>query len=269
MKQRSWLFLALGICVAIFSTIGLWLAPAISQNRSESLPSLQAQYRQAVQAAAIVEAPKVVNNLVAITPENSQLVWNEDKSKLLVLTWKSQSTYTNFMAPVTNTSKDENRVIWVTAAPQMKEFCQNYLKQNPNATEADLKLRIKQYLGLSPDWDYDVFVEMWVSPQDIFRPCVDPEITDQQCNVDFDKVTPQVKGITPDAAIQDYSLFYRNLYYKSIRQGLQPWTGLGYTYDWSDPSQPVGASEFILMPGTAYTIKGAVPTMEYCQISQS
>jgi len=57
------------------------------------------------------------------------------------------------------------------------------------------------------------------------------------------------------------------LYYRSIRPALQPWTGLGYTYDWGNPVNHVGASEFILIPGAAYNIKGAEPTPKYCQPS--
>jgi hypothetical protein len=218
-----------------------------------------------VRDAAIVDSSKIVNTLIQVTPENTHLVWNQDKTKVLVATWKRQSSYERFIQPYSKTSKDEDKVIWVTVAPQVQEFCQQYLKNNPNATEDDLKLRLQQYLGLDPDWQYDVFVELWVSPADLFRPCADPEVTDQQCNVDFAATPPKVAGMTKDSGIKDYRLFYQNLYFKSIRQALQPWTGLGYTYDWHDPTKPVGASEFILIPGAAYTIKQATPTLKYCQ----
>ncbi|MFM7442130.1 MAG: hypothetical protein ACKO2V_26610, partial [Snowella sp.] len=160
------------------------------------------------------------------------------------------------------------RLIWVTASPQVKEFCKQYLKQNPQATEAELKLRLQQYLGLDPNWNYDVFVEMWVKPQDLFRPCVDPEISDKQCNLNFPKDgKAKVIGATQGASIENYKPFYETLYYQSIRGGLQPFTGLGYTYDWGNPNSRVGASEFILVPGAAYEIKQAISTLKYCQSS--
>ncbi|HEY9761176.1 MAG TPA: hypothetical protein V6D07_01560 [Trichocoleus sp.] len=242
-----------------------------SQIPSEA--ALKAEYRAAVEDAALVDPEEVVDNLVWISPDNPLLIWNEDKTKVLVVTWKSQSSYDRFIKPANNSSKDESRVIWVTASPQVKQLCREYLKDNPKATEKDLELRLKQYLGLAPDWQYDVFVEMWVSPQDLFRPCVDPQVDDRQCNLVFDNATPdKLEGLKPEAGIQNYRAFYKDLYFKSIRPDhfsqeytvQQPWTGLGYTYDWSNPNNPVGASEFILLPGAAYEVRRAEPTANYC-----
>jgi hypothetical protein len=153
----------------------------------------------------------------------------------------------------------------VTVAPQVKAFCQRYLQQHPNATAAELTLRLKQYLGLNPQWEYEQFVELWVRPQDLFRPCVNPDITQRQCPLHFAGVVPQVTGYTQGTGIQDYQSFYQTLYFRSIRAALQPWTGLGYTYDWGSPISQVGASEFILVPGATYAVKQAVPTLQYCQ----
>lgn len=230
--------------------------------------SLEEKYRIAIQDAALVEDKEVFTDLIQVTPENPKLnsYWNEDKTKILVVTWKKSTSYENFIKPFNNSSRDEANLIWVTVAPELKEFCKKYLQNNPRATEEDLKLRLKQYLGLDPKWDYDIFVEMWIDPRDLFRPCVDPEITDGKCNLDFGQETPKVIGVTQDSGIKDYRLFYQSLYYKSIRRGLQPFTGLGYTYDWSGLNNRVGASEFILVPGAAYTVNNnPVPTLQYCQ----
>ena len=246
----------------------LFLQKAVPQPVATSL--LQ-QYRSAIQDAAIVEPGENVDNLLQISPENPLLqpYWNEDKTKILVVTWKSQQSYEKYLKTAKNSPQDENRLIWVIASPQIKEFCKQYLKDNPNATEADLKLRLQQYLGLEPNWKYDVFVEMWVDPRDLFRPCVDPEITDKQCNLDFPQGAKpkviKVIGATQGASIENYKPFYENLYYTSIRSGMQPFTGLGYTYDWGNAKSRVGASEFILVPGAAYQVKEAVPTLNYCK----
>ncbi|MBD2576297.1 hypothetical protein [Oscillatoria sp. FACHB-1406] len=249
--------------VSVFGSSLAFLPKGISQS---SEPSLKERYRAAVQDAALVEEGEDFNELLALVPENSNLIWNEDKTKVLVTTWKSQSSYDRFIKPARNVSSDENRLLWVTLANQVKDFCHQYLTKNPNATEEDVKLRLKQYLGLDPNWQYDVFVEMWVDPADIFRPCVDPEVTDTKCNLKFGEEKPKVAGATLNSAIADYPLFFKNLYYISIRNGLQPFTGLGYTYDWGNPSHPVGASEFILIPGAAYTVKDEpILTLKYCQ----
>lgn len=161
-----------------------------------------------------------------------------------MVTWKSQQSYEKYLKTAKNSPQDENRLIWVIASPQIKEFCKQYLKDNPNATEADLKLRLQQY----------------------FRPCVDPEITDKQCDLNFKKeAKPTVIGANKGGNIDDYKTFYEHLYYGSIRSGMQPFTGLGYTYDWGNAKSRVGASEFILVPGAAYQVKEAVPTLNYCK----
>lgn len=234
---------------------------------SQSETSLRERYRAAIQDAALVEPEKDVDSLVQVVPTNPRLVWNATKTQVLVVTWKSQSSYENYIKPNSSSPKREDQLIWVTAAPQIKEFCQRYLKNYPKATEADLKLRLKQYLGLNPDWNYDLFVEIWVSPQDLFRPCVNPDITQRQCPLNFEGAAPKVTGVTPEAGIQNYPSFYQALYFRSIRSALQPWTGLGYTYDWGSPIGHVGASEFILVPGAAYAVKQAEPTMKYCRSS--
>ena len=150
----------------------------------------------------------------------------------------------------------------VTTVPQVQEFCHSFVQNNSDTTEAEINLRLKQYLGLSYNWNYDLFVEMWVSPEDIFRPCVDPEITDSACNLEFGKTAPVVNGI------QNYPVFYKNLYFSDFRTtpGV-PWTGLGYTFDWGNPLTEQGASEFILVPGASYEINCVINTIDYCEIA--
>ena len=227
--------------------------------------SLEAQthaesYQRAVQDASITEEGEIARNLIAITADNKSLVWNEDKTKLLVVTWKSKDAYEEFYKSQTQTIMDEAYVVWVTTVPQVQQLCQGYMRNNHKAMEEELNLRLKQYLGLNVAWQYDVFVEMWVRPEELFRPCVDPEIEDSQCNLEFSDTAPNVENI------KNYPMFYKNLYFQSFRSKHdRPWTGLGYTYDWGNLLTEVGASEFILIPGAAYKIKRAENTMEYCQ----
>ena len=53
-------------------------------------------------------------------------------------------------------------------------------------------LRFAQLLGLPPEYavpgdpkEAKYMLEMWVSPQDIFRPCPDTEISDTACETSF------------------------------------------------------------------------------------
>lgn len=236
------------------------LSALVAQTAFAAPPT---RYNFAIRDAAIPEASELVPNLDVISPDNNSLVWNADKTLIKVVTWKSQSSYQNYILPKTQTEINENFVIWVTLAPKMHEFCHHYLSSHRRATAANLDYRLKQRLGLNSDGQYDVFVEMWVSPNDIFRPCVDPETNDASCNLNFGATIPTVKNI------KDYGVFYKNLYFNSFRNASVPWTGLGYTYDWKFASKASGAaeqgaSEFILVPGANYVIEQATPTWQYC-----
>lgn len=213
-------------------------------------------YNRAVNDAAVAESNEISDRLFAINSANQALQWRD--GKVLVVTWKSQSSFDANFKNQSQTSPQEKYVTWVTAVPQVQAFCQNFVRNNPSG---DLNQRLKQYLGLNADWNYDLFVELWVDPADVFRPCVDPEIDDASCQLKFaeDKV-PAVKNIA------DYPAFYKNLYFNDFRYrpGV-PWTGLGYTYDWGNPASPVGASEYILSPGSAYRIERVVETTGYCR----
>lgn len=215
-------------------------------------------FEKAVNDAAVVEPADVYDKLVAVTPNNPTLIWSTDKTRVRVVMWKSRQSYESFYKNRHATDKNEAYVTWVTTAPEVKTFAQRYLSQYPLSTKNKIDLRLKQYLGLKPEWHYDLFIEMWVSPNDLFRPCPDPEIDDMVCNIRFSKKEPQIKGIAC------YPCFYKNLYFKDFRTrpGV-PWRGMGYTYDWGNRQHPFGASEFILVPGAAYEIIKVVETMDY------
>lgn len=244
------------------SVAGLLLSSCAAMAVAQG--EVNAAYQWAVMDAAFAGAGEVATDLTIIDKSNTNLIWNEDGTRVLVATWKAAGSYEKFLKPYTATSDNPDYAVWVTAAPQVQNFCRHFMQTNPGAGQAEVELRLRQALGLDPSWTYDVFVEMWVDPADMFRPCVDPEVTDATCGLQFGDTAPQVTNIP------DYASFYRNLYYKSFRGSAGvPWTGLGYTYDWGNADTEEGASEFILRPGTPYEIKQAVPTMQYCTQQES
>ena len=221
--------------------------------------TLLERYMAGVADAAVAEDSERADDLGPITEDNEALAWNKDRTKIRVATWKAQGAYDQFLKPYSATSDNEAYPVWVTVAPRMQERCRQFLRDNPGAGKDELDLFLKQFLGLHPDWNYDLFVELWVAPAALFRPCVDPTPDDSTCNVHFPDKVAEVQGIA------DYRTFYENLYFGSFRYppGV-PWTGLGYTYNWGNAENEQGASEFILSPGTPYEIASAQPTMEYC-----
>ncbi|MCE5333126.1 MAG: hypothetical protein LLG06_00905 [Desulfobacteraceae bacterium] len=167
--------------------------------------------------------------------------------------------------------------LWVTVVPELR----NYFYGKSSAYCPPSRERMVQLLGLNPRNSYDVIVEMYVNPQDLFRPTPDPEITDHQ-GLPAAKLqeTEEVDGQTvykwafpsPFTGYAENDLLYLDFPYSSdpwlrsprtYRQWFAynaehtyanadspwktaPWTRLGYTYDWGNANNPVGASEFMI-----------------------
>lgn len=121
-------------------------------------------------------------------------------------------------------------------------------------------LRITQLLGLPPETaiagdpdEYEYMLEMWVSPQDLFRPCPDPEIWDSVCETELAANPTVMSGKIRVTAGPNYGMFMnypewfnnQTRYSYTINSAPYPWTRLGYTYDWGSRNT-VGLSEFIV-----------------------
>ncbi len=206
----------------------------------------QADYDASVIDASEALTDEVSNSLWAITPTNTRLTWNDDKSAVRMVAW---TTYTGY----TQGDNLLSREIWVTAVPQLQELC----KTLPDDTARIA--RINQFLGLPPasDWDNGrQFVEMWVKPEDMFRPCMDPEIDDTTCGMAF-----------PEGVSAEHEDWFMNNYASSFgfwQKTRYPWTGLGYTYDWCGADTVVGASEFVVRSGSTVSVTGIIDRNTYC-----
>jgi hypothetical protein len=215
-------------------------------------------YRAAVADSAVRDEGRARDDLWPITAANDALVWRTPaRHELLVVSFVSTDAADLFFRSADGTgrhgssARDKPPRMWVTLAPELQRFC-----RRPGT--ADPAGRVGQYLGLSPLKRYDRIVEMWVARDDLFRPCEDPEVTDSICSVQQPETPPIVKNIP------DYQAFLQSLHeqaYQSDRG--MPWTGMGYTYDWSQP-HGVGASEYMLVPGATYDVRSVVRVEEYC-----
>ncbi|MCP4590770.1 MAG: hypothetical protein GY842_08495, partial [bacterium] len=214
-----------------------------------------ALYAAAVADASDPQPGEIFDDLIAI-PGRHKLRWLEidGESYVLMVTWTSDRTvgyYKNDEQGFYDTGSHE---IWVTAVPEVRERC-----SDPEFGKADLDLRLRQLLGLPPCYPQTQFVEFWVRPRDLFRPCADNEISDTSC------------GLTlPEDATTEFRRWFNNIranHYTSCdcdgKQGY-PWTQLGYTYDWGNPDTEVGVSEFIIRTNSRIRIKDISPTKTYC-----
>jgi hypothetical protein len=209
-------------------------------------------YQEAIQTAMYPAGDTPDTSLIAITPNNTRLQWKNicNQNYVLVLTWKSGKFYPD--SGIYNTGSWSP--IWVTTAPELKE-------RMKKETYTDANLRLKQLLGLPPSASYSYFYEMWVHPDDLFRPCPDKEITDGRCNVCFSHKdstdADHIKWINDTRLSRYYACGLYNQY---------PWTELGYTYDWNPQNKShIGLCEFVIRQHSRVYIKKVYTTQEYLQ----
>jgi hypothetical protein len=239
---------------------------------SSSAYDPEKEYANAVADASSVTADKISRNLTAIVPENANLIWEDGVvgSRVLVVSWVDQNACNIYKCPPGgcqpgDTCKEGRecqygRDTYVTVVPELKNFFQGTMPD---------PLRIAQLLGLPPSDARNkvCFLEIWVSPDDLFRPAADPEITDHEAQLNFpgspfwqyDASRKVFADQACDPALctactqwgecgfTGYKNYFNNrkkYLYTSAHP--YPWTALGYTYDWGNPANHIGLSEFVI-----------------------
>lgn len=221
---------------------------------------LDLAYAMACEDASTVSPDEIVYDLTAITAWNEDLIWEDGPgSRVLVVSWVTEKVASYYLCPPEGCAPDdtcrEGRECpeyrydtWVTVAPELQR---RFANRKPSP------MRLAQILGLPPgDAERKAYMlEMYVRPQDLFRPCPDPEITDCQCELDF---PPDLFRVFDSEALiyddqegagffTDYISWFTSRTDK-VYTALYPypWTRLGYTYDWGNTSAPFGLSEFVV-----------------------
>lgn len=239
-----------------------------TQNKTGSDP--KAAYLKACEDAKTVEPDEVSKDLKAVVSWEKGLEWQQTPgvSRVRVATWTSKDFYDPSVGKEYKLPADANA--WVTLAPDVKDF----VKKKGGATP----LRIEQLLGLPPNGGKTKFVELWVSPSDLFRPSPDPETTDHEADVDFPTVTGRFLSFTAtpitewdSAAKADKAYTYEQWFNQrkdTVYSGENPypWTRLGYTYDWGNPKSDVGLSEFVVLGGSTIGVSSVTPTADYLKV---
>jgi hypothetical protein len=215
---------------AISSLMLLLLMLFSSCDLFNNTPQLsdEEKYELAIQDAMIAEEDEICIDLIAITDTNSYIIWSgtENDKKVLVVTWtKYPESY-----PENDTISNTWGEIWVTVVPEMEDwFLANY------STGSNYVTRTEELLGLPRDKGYTYFVEMWVDPDDLWRPSPDNEITDTSADLDI-----------PTDIDSTYQVWYNENIIYSYFPMRYPWTRLGYTYDWGSSTTEIGLSEFVI-----------------------
>jgi len=238
----------------LFLLSGLAIFSSCLQNKKVShitaTLTLEQKYQNAIADAAYPSREEIYNQLVAINNQNTSLISKQinNQEYILVCTWKGDTSYyfNNKETGFYNTGKYP---IWVTVAPELL----NWAKQQ---TTTPTQLRLKQLFGLPSDSYKEYFIEFWVKPSDLFRPCPDAEITDNVCQICFDaNATNDHKNWINQTRLGSYFNCELNKNY--------PFTALGYTYDWGNDQNHVGLSEFVIKENANIVVHKIYATQNY------
>jgi len=222
-----------------------------------------------------VQSPPSAATVWDIDASNPNLIWSGEpgKSDVLVSTFTKASYYASSKPGQTIPAAVD---LWVTPAPQMLAEVK---AEAPELASANGKLAASMYLGLPARNTNDTVLTFWASPASMLRPAIDPAIDSHSQEAAFPLTLQSVASVAavplPQSApapgfgtTPDYPVWFANresaIYNPAVSGGPYPWTGLGYTYDWNPAAADVlGGSEFIVVKGSAITIKDITPVSRY------
>lgn len=224
--------------------------------------TLLAAYLAGLEVAAHPTADRVSEQLLVLDRNDASLTWDE-AGRLLVTTWTRSKYYT---APeyVTGHEFALYSETWFTTGTQVQDACASA------GTGDALVLRLEQLLGLPPASGYDSFLQVWVDPAALIRPCDDPRVSVANCGltaplrVDAQDVAWDCAA-PADAHDQWMCNSWVSRYAPSNPLRRYPWTALGYTFDWSpDSATGEGPSEFVAAGKTPVVFERLLTTEAFC-----
>lgn len=198
----------------------------------ETENSLEQLWNNAIQDAAYSNDNEIMP-LVTLTAEDKNVQWNKEKNAVLLGTYQKFSFSGNENKPFPAWKKP----IWAVSVLELKKW----YEKNKSSTD-NWQLRLAQVFGLPADAGYEHFCLFWVKPEFVIRPAY---VTD---------VTQQMKNGMHHIQDAEYKKWFEENYMYSNVIGHFPWTRLGYSYDWGNPEQEYGLTEFLIQQPEHTTI---------------
>lgn len=125
---------------------------------------------------------------------------------------------------------DFTQNFWVFIPKEVKEKC--------TAKRIQDSRRLSRFLGLDDSVSSDTIVFLWVDKNQLFRPAYNSDIS------------KEVKSLPSEPRSIDHpSDKVKKWFDDQCKNNTYPWTRLGYTYDWGDASNKIGATEFVTKIG--------------------
>lgn len=217
----------LGLCLVLVLAL---LAGCGGQDQAQfagngSSPPTQEELWEAAVADAVFSEDEEVLELVCLTENDPQVMWDQAGQRVLLVTWHN---WEEPCQPGQGLPAGEEE-IWATSLGEMVAW---YQANGSGVTDWDL--RFAQLLGVPNDGSYTRFTAFWITPDQVIRPAYVTDVTAQMQN-DY--------GLVTDPAYREW--FDGNII-ASYFAGDYPWTRLGYTYDWSGGESEYGLTEFLL-----------------------
>ncbi len=169
------------ILVISFALLTILFQFGCSKDTEEDTPPTQINqeelYWSAITDAIIADSSEICDTLWAINHTDSKLEWKTINNEEYVLV----GNFNKYPGSYSDTSLINSwGIIWVFIPEQFKSRMGSSTIQ-----DNDTLLRMRQLLGLSPDNGNNYIVELWVKPEDLFRPSADPEIDDNTAGLYF------------------------------------------------------------------------------------
>ena len=205
----------------------------------------------AVEDASVREFSEISRNLKALTPDNPDpdLIWDA-AGRVKVIVWTGDYWSGAKQGDIITTfspADDLSLGYFMYVAPYGEAV--DYMLKNkfPLNQEMNNRLALAQKLGLQlADGNTrrkTRFLIMWAPPESLFRPAPDPEVDDFEAQLarSYGQVDIANTWIT-----KHYDWKIANSYTGGGSD--YPFTGFGYTYDWSGTGSEIGLSEFVILP---------------------
>jgi hypothetical protein len=222
-------------------------------------------YAAALEDAMYPRPSEAAASLLALTPGAPGVRFRDD-GRVLVTTWSRRQYYGDAYVP--GHTFPLYGETWFTAGTEVKDACRGL-------TGDALAARVEQRLGLPAGGGRDVFLQVWVDPTSLFRPCATRDVTAPTCVIaaplvpgDGDQVSWACDPASDDAHARWLCATWVARYGASDPSRRFPWTALGYTYDWG-AGDPIGAAEFVAPKGVEVELEALIPNDDFCAAAPS
>ncbi len=219
----------LDICNGIYADLTKPLEPSVSED---------VLYRQSIDYLMLKRTGEVYQDLSPLDSRDQRLRWKDGKVLMYCLT-PYASSY-----PLGESVRTSWGEIWLVPEYQMLDFA-----QKTGLTGAALQGRLEKYLGLPLSSKKKSLVGLWVDPQQLFRPTKEADLTGLAA----------ASGLPAKEKSEHYGWFVNNIATSYFGASEFPWTRLGYTFDWGNPSSTVGANEYVLKANSDVLVEKVIP----------